>query len=145
MGLGHVQMGQQMSEQGAKNIQDIGKILGSMMGLCVALWFFGEPFLEDYVESHVKAYEQRHEQEQSSKVKLRTLLSSKMGCDVDEVHIEIGKMYRNEMQVHSQLDSINSQFNHANKLIRETNAFSNSERKKIAFEIRRIKQKIRLE
>jgi len=92
-----------MSEQGAKNIQDLGKIFGSMMGLCVALWFFGEPFLEDYVESHVKAYEKKHAQEMSSKVKLRALLAGKMGCDADEVHIELGKLYREEKKVKKKL------------------------------------------
>ena len=138
-----------MSEQGAKNIQDLGKILGSMMGLCVALWFFGEPFLEDYVESHIEQYEEKHKQELSSKVKLRSLLSSKMGCDIDEVHIEIGKMYREEKTVRTSIDSLDASIKkevlNIKHLLDEDYSFNKSERIKILRDVKRIKDKLRLD
>lgn len=37
-----------------KHLTDISKILGSTMGIIVALWFFGEPFLEDYVDERAE-------------------------------------------------------------------------------------------
>jgi hypothetical protein len=36
-----------------KHLTDISKILGSIVGIFVALWFFGEPFLEDYVNKRI--------------------------------------------------------------------------------------------
>jgi len=138
-----------MSEQGAKNIQDLGKILGSMMGLCVAVWFFGEPFLEDYVSSHIEQYEEKHKQELSSKVKLRSLLSSKMGCDIDEVHIEIGKMYREEKTVRTSIDSLDASIKkevlNIKHLLGEDYRFNKSERIKILRDVKRIKDKLRLD
>lgn len=32
---------------------EISKILSAIVGVLVALWFFGEPFLEDYVNSRI--------------------------------------------------------------------------------------------
>jgi len=86
----------EQEQSGAKIITDLGKILGAMMGLCIAIWFFGEPFLEKYVEGHIEIYEARHKEELSGKTKLRTLLADKMKVDSDEVHIELGRLYQSE-------------------------------------------------
>ena len=82
------------------------KMMSAIVGTCVALWFFGEPFLEDYVESHFEVYEKKHKEENSQKVKLRELLSEKMDVDVDEVHIELGRMYKNEIPERKKLKEL---------------------------------------
>ena len=74
----------------------LGKTLGAIIATLTALWFFGEPFLEDYVDGHIKAHEQRLEEADLSKVKWRTLVSNKIGCDEDEAHIKVGKVVREE-------------------------------------------------
>lgn len=38
-----------------KNLVDISKILGAVVSILVACWFFGEPFLEDYVDARIEA------------------------------------------------------------------------------------------
>ena len=138
-----------MSAAGVKNIQDLVKVFGPIMGLCTVLWFFGEPFLEDYVESHIEAYEKKHAQELSGKVKLRTLLASKMGCDTDEVHIEIGKMYREEKTVRTSIDSLDASIKkevlNIKYLLDEDYSFNKSERIKILRDVKRIKDKLRLD
>ena len=138
-----------MSEIGAKNIQDIGKILGSMMGLCVAVWFFGEPFLEDYVESHIEAYEIKHAEEVSGKKKLRSLLANEMGCDTDEVHIELGRMYKEEKSVHAEIDSVEKAVKREVKNLKlifsDESTSSKFDRRKMSNDIVKIKNKIKLD
>ena len=137
------------TQAGAKAITDLGKILGAMMGLCIAIGFFGEPFLDDYVESHIEEYEEKHKEELSSKVKLRSLLASKMGCDQDEVHIEIGKMYREEKTVHAEIDSVDAsikkEVGNIKFLLDQDYNWNKSERRKILREIQIIKEKLRLD
>ena len=74
----------------------LSKTLTAIVATLGFVWFFGEPFLEDYVESHFDAYDANHKKENSEKIKLRFLLSEKMGCDPDEVHIELGRLYQAE-------------------------------------------------
>lgn len=74
----------------------LGKTLAAIIATLGSIWFFGEPFAEDYIESHFDTYELKHKEENSKKIKLRTLLSEKMGVDPDEVHIELGRMYKSE-------------------------------------------------
>ena len=89
-----------------KVLAKLGTIAASISAILAMLWFIGEPALEDYVDTHIKAYEQRKKEEVSNKVKLRTLLSDKMGVADDEVHIELGKIYKDEKKVKADLDSL---------------------------------------
>lgn len=73
----------------------LGKIAGALMAILTCLGFLGKPFLDDYIDAHIEAYKV----EASSKVKLRKLLSDKMGVDEDEVHIELGRMYKKESNI----------------------------------------------
>jgi len=100
------------------------KMMSAIVGTCVALWFFGEPFLEDYVDSHFEKYEKEHKERNSQKVKLRSLLSEKMGVDEDEVHIELGRMYKNEIPERNKIkELINSDWkvskDRRNKIVKE--------------------------
>jgi len=95
------------------NIKQIGTFLGSLIACLTAIWFFAEPFLEDYiyqqtekyiqsdsfklfVDETIKKYEKESEERNTNKVSLRSLLSTKMGIDEDEVHIELGRLYTKE-------------------------------------------------
>jgi hypothetical protein len=107
-----------------KEFISLGKTLGAIIATLTALWFFGEPFLEDYVESHFDTYELKHEEENSKKVKLRNLLSDKMGVAPDEVHIELGRMYQSEKPENQKLwDAINADYKEnkdiRNRIIRD--------------------------
>jgi len=83
-----------------KTLMFLGKFVGMMVALCTAMWFFGEPFLEDYVESHFEEYDSKKEAEykhkESQRISFRSLLSDKMSVDNDEVHIELGRLYKSE-------------------------------------------------
>ena len=74
----------------------LAKVIAAIIAICGGIWFFGEPFLEKYVDSHIKAHEQRLEDADLSKVKWRSLISTKIGCDEDEAHIKVGKVVREE-------------------------------------------------
>ena len=91
-----------------KTIITLGSIAGAIVAICGLLWTIGEPMLEDYVDKHIESYEERKEKENSKKVKLRTLLSNKMGVDDDEVHIELGKTYKKVMSEKDVLHIIDS-------------------------------------
>ena len=101
-------------------IVKFSKVMAAIVTTLGSVWFFGEPFLEDYVESHFDAYEIRNKQESSDKMKLRDLLGIKMGLPSDEVHIELGRMFKNETNVHETIDSdyIEAK-NKRNKIIKE--------------------------
>ena len=94
-----------------KVLAKLGTIAASISAILAMLWFIGEPALDDYVDSHIKAYEQRKKKEVSNKVKLRTLLSDKMGVADDEVHIELGKLYKEEKKFKATLDSLKKEVN----------------------------------
>lgn len=79
------------------SLTKIGAWAGAIMAILTLLWFIGEPALERYVDTHISTYEGRKAEEDSKKVKLRHLLSTKMGVDDDEVHIEIGNVYKKVM------------------------------------------------
>jgi hypothetical protein len=100
------------------------KVMTAIVATLGSVWFFGEPFLEDYVESHIDAYELKHKEENSKKEKLRKLLSDKMLIPQDEVHIELGRMYQNEIGERNKLyEAIDNDYNHSkdkrNKIIKE--------------------------
>lgn len=80
-----------------KSLITLGSIAGAIMAILTLLWFIGEPALERYVDTHISTYEERKAEEDSKKVKLRHLLGTKMGVDDDEVHIEIGHVYKKVM------------------------------------------------
>jgi len=73
----------------------LGKIAGATMTMIALIGFLGKPFLDDHIDEHIEAYKT----EASTKQKLRKLLSEKMGVDEDEVHIEIGKMYKKKDKI----------------------------------------------
>jgi hypothetical protein len=99
-------------------------VMTAIVATLGALWFFGEPFLEDYVDNHFEVYEKKHKTENSKKVKLRSLLSEKMGVPSDEVHIELGRMYQSELIEREKIyEAISKDYNHnkskRNKIIKE--------------------------
>ena len=89
----------------------LGTIAASISAILAMLWFIGEPALEDYVEAHIKIHEEEQKEVNSKKVKLRTLLSDKMNVASDEVHIELGKLYKKEKKVKAALDSLKKEVN----------------------------------
>ena len=89
-----------------KVLAKLGTIAASISAILAMLWFIGEPALEDYVEAHIKIHEEEQKEANSKKVKLRTLLSDKMDVASDEVHIELGKLYKKEKKVKVTLDSL---------------------------------------
>jgi len=100
------------------------KMMSAIVATCLALGFFGEPFLEDYVQDRIGEYEKKHEEKNSKRLKLRDLLSDKMKVDPDEVHIELGRMYQSELIERSKIyESIDSDYKHnkdkINKIIKE--------------------------
>lgn len=88
------------------SLTKIGAWAGSLTAIFAFLWLMGEPFLEDYVDSHISTYEERKKEEESHKVSLRHLLGDKMGVSDDEVHIELGRLYKNENRLKHRVDSL---------------------------------------
>jgi len=86
-----------------KTLTTLGTIAGSIVAILGLLWLLGEPFLEDYVDNHISTYDERKKEEDSQKVGLRHLLGDKMQVADDEVHIEIGKVYRHYSQEEKKL------------------------------------------
>ena len=103
-----------------KVIAKLGTIAASISAILAMLWFIGEPALEDYVKAQIKVHEEEQKEVNSKKVKLRTLLSDKMGVASDEVHIELGKIYKGEKKVKATLDSLKKEVN-LNKLAMQLN------------------------
>lgn len=98
-----------MNETTTSRIAHYGSIAGSMATILGLLWLIGEPFLEDYVDSHIENYDAIQKESNTKKVKLRTLLSEKMGIDVDEVHIELGKTYKQDKKIIKKIDSLQTE------------------------------------
>lgn len=78
------------------SLTKLGTYAGSITAILALLWYIGEPALEKYVDGHIDSYEQRMRDKENSKAKLRHLLGDKMEVADDEVHIELGRMYKNE-------------------------------------------------
>ena len=83
----------------------LGTISGSLMAILGLFWFIGEPALERYVDAQIQLHEERKKEEPAG-VKLRELLGYKMGVANDEVHIEIGHLYKNGIIYKSKTDSL---------------------------------------
>ena len=98
-----------MSEE-RNHLSHYGSIAGSVMAILGLLWLLGEPFLEDYVDNHISTYDERKKEEDSQKVSLRHLLGDKMQVADDEVHIELGKVYKSyskdELKLVRKIDSL---------------------------------------
>lgn len=60
----------------------------------VAEEFIYSPKVKLFLLETQEKYEQDRQLRESEKIKLRSLLASKMECDEDEVHIELGAMYK---------------------------------------------------
>jgi len=88
-----------------KLLIQLGTISGSLMAILGLFWFIGEPALERYVDAQIQLHEERKKEEPAG-VKLRELLGYKMGVANDEVHIEIGNLYRNAPITRSKVDSL---------------------------------------
>jgi hypothetical protein len=83
-----------------------GSISGSVVAILGLLWLLGEPHLKTYIDNEIEVYDGKQKAEDSKKVKLRKLLSDKMGVADDEVHIELGHQYKNEKALASRVDSL---------------------------------------
>ena len=94
-----------------------GSIAGSVAAILGLLWLIGEPHLKTYINDNIEQYDIEQKEANSKKVKLRTLLSTKMGVADDEVHIELGKQYKNEKKLHFKLDSLGSEIEFLRKEI----------------------------
>jgi len=94
-------------------VKSLGVNLSSIMAVIIGLWFFGKaPFnnkvderinlfltsaaMQIYIDDVIKKHEAEQIKTNSKKVKLRKLLANKMAVAEDEVHIEIGKLYKAE-------------------------------------------------
>lgn len=94
----------------SKSLIKLGTIAASISAILAMLWFIGEPALERYVEAQIGVHEEEMKLGESNKIKLRALLSDKMGIPSDEVHIELGQQYRNELNIISDIDSLQKRF-----------------------------------
>ena len=90
----------------SKLLIKLGTIAASISAILAMLWFIGEPALERYVEAQIGVHEEEMKLGESNKIKLRALLSDKMGIPSDEVHIELGQHYRNRNIIISNIDSL---------------------------------------
>lgn len=59
-------------------------------------FFLDSPAMSVYIDNVIKEYKAEQEKKDSGKIKLRKLLSNKMKCDEDEVHIRLGILYLEE-------------------------------------------------
>jgi hypothetical protein len=99
-----------MEEKETNHLAHYGSIAGSVMAIFALIGFLGKPHLVEFIDNEIELYDEKKKEENSSKVKLRKLLSEKMELDEDEVHIEIGKFYKdythNEEAYHDKVDSL---------------------------------------
>jgi predicted metalloendopeptidase len=89
-----------------KPLTIIGTACGSMMAIIGLVAFLAKPFLAEFVDTHIETYDQAKKEEDSKKEKLRKLLGGKMGIEEDEVHIEIGKMYKSEKEKEQAIEDL---------------------------------------
>lgn len=83
-----------------------GSIAGSVTAILAFVWLLGEPHLKSYIDAEIDRYDQVKAEQDSKKAKMRDLLGEKMGLDSDEVHIEIGHMYKKEKVLYRTIDSL---------------------------------------
>lgn len=86
-----------------------GSIAGSVVAIITCVALIGRPHLVDFIDAEIKLYDEAKKEEDSKHAKLRTLLSSKMGIEEDEVHIEIGHQYRKEQELYKKVDSLETE------------------------------------
>jgi len=79
-----------------EKIIDISKYVGAFMVIQAGLGFIAKPLLDDYIDNHIKTYQKQVEEKENNKQSFRSLLAPKMGVEEDEVHIELGRMYKDE-------------------------------------------------
>ena len=77
-------------------VKNIASIVGLVVPIVTLLLAAIEPFAEDYIDKRIDLIFKEQKEKDSSKERLRKLLSNKMGVDTDEVHIELGRMYTSE-------------------------------------------------
>jgi predicted RNase H-related nuclease YkuK (DUF458 family) len=73
---------------------NISKYVGAFMVIQTGLGFIAKPFLDDYIDEHIEAHREVVKEEESNKQSFRSLLAPKMDIDEDEIHIELGRMYK---------------------------------------------------
>ena len=91
-------------------LKGLGAGLGSIVAICTALWFFGEPFLEDYVQYRIEVYDKQKTASQPSKVKLRELYSEEMSVPSDRIHIIEGNMYKQYLKIKNMIPVMDAYF-----------------------------------
>ena len=123
-----------------KTLTTLGAIAGSLMAILTLLWFIGEPALERYVDSHISAYEERKAEEATHKVKLRHLLGDKMEIADDEVHIELGRMYKKEQTLYITIDSLQEKLNAVERKLAAVRSTSDKNYKESLLNYRDIKK-----
>lgn len=111
-----------------EKIKSLGAIAGSVMAMISLTVYLGEPFLEDYVNEQVDLHIKELKEKDSSKESLRKLLANKMGVDIDEVHIELGKLYSKEEKFKSDVVSLIDSIRINNVEVREATANGMDER-----------------
>jgi len=87
-------------------ISHYGSIAGSVMAILTVIGFIGKPHLTEFIDAEIQAYDLIQQEKSSNKVKLRHLLSGKMGVADDEVHIKLGEQYKNEKVLINRVDSL---------------------------------------
>ena len=100
-----------------KLLIQLGTICGSLMAILGLFWFVGEPALERYVDAQIELHDELEKKESSGTVKLRELLGYKMGVENDEVHIELGRLYKNNKFISKKLDSVLTVLNRFDKAV----------------------------
>ena len=123
-----------------KSLITLGSIAGAIMAILTLLWFIGEPALERYVDGHIDEYELKKKEEASGKVKLRHLLGDKMEVADDEVHIEIGRMYKKEQTLYVTIDSLQERTSTLERKLAAIKHTSDGNYKEIGLNYRDIKK-----
>ena len=111
-----------------EKIKSLGAVAGSVMAMITLTVYLGEPFLEDYVNEQVDLHIKELKEEDSSRESLRNLLANKMGVDIDEVHIELGKLYSKEEKFKSEIVALIDSIQINNAEVKETTANGMDER-----------------
>lgn len=125
-------MDQEKNNKVRSELYLLGKGMIFIVTVIGAIWFFGRapfnekvderidlyidsPAMKVYVDKVIEKERIRHQKEQVEKksnlVKLRKLLSIKMGVDEDEVHIELGRMFKNEADLKDKIKELEKEIN----------------------------------
>lgn len=132
-------MGEKENNKVRSELYLLGKGIIFIVSVITAIWFFGRapfnekvdarlqlfidsPAMQVYIDGIIDRERIKQEKERAEKksnlVKLRKLLSIKMGVDEDEVHIELGRQYKNEKEIK---ELINKMLTDIDKLKRKQN------------------------